>query len=95
MFQILTQKGWIEVMHVTMFETGKTVAPFVAIYFISYHVFVTLVSRAERLRVSRAEKAPPICHGGRRSFDASGRNLTSLVATVTMSKEGRSVCLVC
>ena len=43
MFQILTQKGWIEVMHVTMWKTGK-VAPLVAIYFIFYHLFVTLVS---------------------------------------------------
>lgn len=44
MFQILTQKGWIEVMHVTMIQTGR-VAPLVAIYFIFYHLFVTLVSR--------------------------------------------------
>lgn len=44
MFQILTQKGWNEVMHLTMFETGERVAPFIAIYFIFYHLFVTLVS---------------------------------------------------
>ena len=44
MFQILTQKGWNEVMHLTMFETGVRVAPLVAIYFIFYHLFVTLVS---------------------------------------------------
>ncbi|KAH9490260.1 hypothetical protein Btru_035289, partial [Bulinus truncatus] len=43
MFQILTQKGWIEVMHVTMYNTGEKVAPFVAIYFIFYHLFVTLI----------------------------------------------------
>ncbi|XP_059160576.1 sodium leak channel NALCN-like isoform X2 [Physella acuta] len=43
MFQILTQKGWIEVMHVTMYQTRKNVAPFVAIYFIFYHLFVTLI----------------------------------------------------
>ncbi|PVD19084.1 hypothetical protein C0Q70_21643 [Pomacea canaliculata] len=42
MFQILTQKGWIEVMHVTMIQTGR-VAPLVAIYFIFYHLFVTLI----------------------------------------------------
>ncbi|XP_014778996.1 sodium leak channel NALCN [Octopus bimaculoides] len=42
MFQILTQKGWIEVMHITMWKTGK-VAPLVAIYFIFYHLFVTLI----------------------------------------------------
>ena len=44
MFQILTQKGWNEVMHLTMYEMGARVAPFIAIYFIFYHLFVTLVS---------------------------------------------------
>ena len=44
MFQILTQKGWNEVMHLTMWETGERFAPLVAIYFIIYHLFVTLVS---------------------------------------------------
>ena len=43
MFQILTQKGWNEVMHLTMWETEGKVAPMVAIYFIFYHLFVTLV----------------------------------------------------
>lgn len=46
MFQILTQKGWNEVMHLTMWETGEQFAPLVAIYFIFYHLFVTLVSGA-------------------------------------------------
>ena len=44
MFQILTQKGWNEVMHSTMWATGERIVPFVAIYFIFYHLFVTLVS---------------------------------------------------
>jgi len=44
MFQILTQKGWNEVMFSTMSETSENIAPFVAIYFIFYHLFVTLVS---------------------------------------------------
>ena len=44
MFQILTQKGWNEVMHLTMYRTGERFAPLVAIYFIFYHLFVTLVS---------------------------------------------------
>ena len=44
MFQILTQKGWNEVMHSTMFKAGEKVAPLIAIYFIFYHLFVTLVS---------------------------------------------------
>ena len=38
-------------MHVTMYETGERVAPFVAIYFICYHLFVTLVSTAVGSRV--------------------------------------------
>lgn len=51
MFQILTQKGWNEVMHLTMWETGEKLAPLVAIYFIFYHLFVTLVSKEESPRV--------------------------------------------
>lgn len=44
MFQIQTQKGWIDVMHMTMWKTGEKIAPLVAIYFIFYHLFTTLVS---------------------------------------------------
>ena len=44
MFQILTQEGWIDVMDQTMARTRPIVAPIVAIYFVSYHLFVTLVS---------------------------------------------------
>ena len=47
MFQILTQKGWNEVMFSTMWQTSERIAPFVAIYFIFYHLFVTLVSTAQ------------------------------------------------
>lgn len=47
MFQILTQEGWVEVMDETMIKTMKgttdEIAPVVAIYFILYHLFVTLV----------------------------------------------------
>ncbi|XP_042222016.1 sodium leak channel non-selective protein-like isoform X1 [Homarus americanus] len=47
MFQILTQEGWVEVMDETMIKTmnGTTdeIAPIVAIYFILYHLFVTLI----------------------------------------------------
>ena len=46
MFQILTQEGWVEVMDDTMYRTNKHVTYFVAIYFISYHLFVTLVRDA-------------------------------------------------
>lgn len=44
MFQILTQEGWGEVMNETMLRTSRTIGPLVAIYFILYHLFVTLVS---------------------------------------------------
>uniref|UniRef100_T1INA8 Ion transport domain-containing protein n=1 Tax=Strigamia maritima TaxID=126957 RepID=T1INA8_STRMM len=43
MFQILTQEGWIEIMDETMHRTSETIAPLVAIYFIMYHLFVTLI----------------------------------------------------
>ncbi|KAF2357306.1 Ion transport domain [Trinorchestia longiramus] len=47
MFQILTQEGWVEVMDETMISTMRKardeVAPFVAMYFILYHLFVTLI----------------------------------------------------
>lgn len=44
MFQILTQEAWVEVMDETMWRTQPTLAPLVALYFILYHLFVTLVS---------------------------------------------------
>lgn len=43
MFQILTQEAWVDVMDETMLRTRKTLVPLVAIYFILYHLFVTLV----------------------------------------------------
>lgn len=47
MFQILTQEGWVEVMDETMIHTMNRTydefAPLVAMYFILYHLFVTLV----------------------------------------------------
>ncbi|KAK7076029.1 hypothetical protein SK128_019150 [Halocaridina rubra] len=47
MFQILTQEGWVDVMDETMINTMNStsdgIAPFVAIYFIMYHLFVTLI----------------------------------------------------
>lgn len=42
MFQILTQEGWTEVMNETMLLT-KEIGPLVAIYFILYHLFVSLI----------------------------------------------------
>ncbi|VDN95877.1 unnamed protein product [Rodentolepis nana] len=44
MFQILTQKGWVAVMHDTMdVVRNEAVTTGVAIYFVFYHLFVTLV----------------------------------------------------
>ena len=43
MFQILTQEAWVEVMDETMVRTSDTLAPVVAVYFILYHLFVTLI----------------------------------------------------
>uniref|UniRef100_H2ZGK4 Ion transport domain-containing protein n=1 Tax=Ciona savignyi TaxID=51511 RepID=H2ZGK4_CIOSA len=43
MFQIMTQEGWIDVMHEVMKSvSGRTSIP-VSIYFILYHLFVTTV----------------------------------------------------
>lgn len=44
MFQILTQEAWVEVMDETMVRTSETIVPVVAVYFILYHLFVTLVN---------------------------------------------------
>ncbi|RZF45942.1 hypothetical protein LSTR_LSTR008319 [Laodelphax striatellus] len=43
MFQILTQEAWVEVMDETMLRTRTTLTPLVAVYFILYHLFVTLI----------------------------------------------------
>ncbi|CAL4058549.1 unnamed protein product, partial [Meganyctiphanes norvegica] len=47
MFQILTQEGWVDVMDATMInamnKAKEGIAPFVAVYFIIYHLFVTLI----------------------------------------------------
>ncbi|XP_048095984.1 sodium leak channel non-selective protein [Alosa alosa] len=43
MFQILTQEGWVDVMDQTLVAVGKVWAPVVAIYFILYHLFATLI----------------------------------------------------
>lgn len=42
MFQILTQEGWTEVMNETMLLM-KSSGPLVAVYFILYHLFVSLI----------------------------------------------------
>ena len=47
MFQILTQEAWVDVMDETMLRTHETMAPLAAMYFILYHLFVTLVKKIE------------------------------------------------
>lgn len=53
MFQILTQEGWVDVMDEAMWRSVPAVVPFVAVYFIVYHLFVTLVSGLVRWHVLR------------------------------------------
>lgn len=48
MFQILTQEGWVDVMDQTLVAVGLMWAPVVAIYFILYHLFATLVRNTLR-----------------------------------------------
>ncbi|XP_032878993.1 sodium leak channel non-selective protein isoform X2 [Amblyraja radiata] len=43
MFQIITQEGWVDVMDQTLIAVGQVWAPVVAIYFILYHLFATLI----------------------------------------------------
>ena len=51
MFQILLKKGWIDIMHKTMSKAGHPGAAFASIYFVSYHLLVTVVSRTDRVEV--------------------------------------------
>ncbi|XP_073899137.1 sodium leak channel NALCN isoform X4 [Castor canadensis] len=46
MFQILTQEGWVDVMDQTLNAVGHMWAPVVAIYFILYHLFATLLRKS-------------------------------------------------
>uniref|UniRef100_A0AC35TIY1 Sodium leak channel non-selective protein n=1 Tax=Rhabditophanes sp. KR3021 TaxID=114890 RepID=A0AC35TIY1_9BILA len=43
MFQIITQEGWTDVVVEILRATNETFVPFVAIYFVGYHLFVTLI----------------------------------------------------
>ncbi|KAI1709388.1 ion transport protein [Ditylenchus destructor] len=43
MFQIITQEGWTDVVVEILRHTNDTMVPFVAIYFVGYHLFVTLI----------------------------------------------------
>lgn len=44
MFQILLKKNWLDIMYGTMRKAGLTGTAFVAIYFVIYHLLVTVVS---------------------------------------------------
>lgn len=43
MFQIITQEGWTDVVVEILRSTNESMVPFVTIYFVGYHLFVTLV----------------------------------------------------
>lgn len=43
MFQIMTQEGWTELAIEILRNMNESMVPFVAIYFVGYHLFVTLV----------------------------------------------------
>ncbi|KAJ1365027.1 hypothetical protein KIN20_025235 [Parelaphostrongylus tenuis] len=43
MFQIITQEGWTEVVVEILRATNDSMVPFVAIYFVGYHLLVTLI----------------------------------------------------
>ncbi|KAI6201288.1 Sodium leak channel non-selective protein [Aphelenchoides besseyi] len=43
MFQIMTQEGWTEVAIEILRSMNEPMVPFVAIYFVGYHLFVTLI----------------------------------------------------
>jgi hypothetical protein len=43
MFQILTQEAWTDVMNETMLRVRDHIGPYVAVYFIMYHLFVSLI----------------------------------------------------
>lgn len=43
MFQILTQEAWTDVMNETMLRVPEIIGPYVAVYFIMYHLFVSLI----------------------------------------------------
>lgn len=43
MFQILTQEAWTDVMNETMLRVRDILGPTVALYFIMYHLFVSLI----------------------------------------------------
>jgi hypothetical protein len=43
MFQIMTQEGWTEVAVEILRAVNESTVPFVAAYFVGYHLFVTLI----------------------------------------------------
>ncbi|CAI5447137.1 unnamed protein product [Caenorhabditis angaria] len=43
MFQIITQEGWTDFVVEVLRATDDALVPFVALYFVAYHLFVTLI----------------------------------------------------
>lgn len=44
LFVLLTQEGWVEVVQDTLVAVGDNLAPFVAVLFVVYHMFMYGVS---------------------------------------------------
>lgn len=61
MFQVLTQKGWVDVMHYTMLYSIQDLAPFVAIYFIVYHLAINLVRFIESINEKKRKGNGFVC----------------------------------
>ena len=50
LFIVLTQEGWVDIMHETMAAVHENLAPLVALLFIFQHMYMTWVSsRAYRV----------------------------------------------
>jgi hypothetical protein len=47
MFQVITQEGWTEFVVEVLRMTDDKMVPFVAAYFVAYHLFVTLVRKSK------------------------------------------------
>lgn len=62
MFQILTQEAWVEVMDETMLRTSETIVPIVAVYFILYHLFVTLVRESSTRHLLNLTQLTEVFH---------------------------------
>lgn len=84
MFQILTQEGWVDVMDQTLNAVGHMWAPVVAIYFILYHLFATLVSCMHYLHISIFETYFMLTHQCKTSSSS---------VTLSADIQGHQICV--